>query len=109
MTAARDLPTRSDVESFAARCLASLHGGRFWHGHGLGASDAAFGRPYGYSRGSATCRQDYAFGYYFGRFVLFAGLPRWQAPLTPAEAATWRDRFAGSTEGRTFASLYPNA
>lgn len=98
--------SRSDIEAHAQYVLAALHGGRFDVGHGQGASDAAFGRFYGATRSIHAGRAEYALGWALARFVLFAGLPRWRAPVTPATALETLECFKRSQEGRAFALAY---
>lgn len=92
--------SRLDVESYAQCVLAAYHGGRFITGHGQGASDAAMGRVFAYGRSRFADKADYALGYAFARFMLFAGLPKWRPPVTQASAADWFARFKLSSEGK---------
>ena len=91
---------RHDVESFAQMLLAAVTG-RYWRGHGEGASDAAFGRVYGHSRSSFTDRTEYDLGYRVGRYVRFMRLPQWRVPLlTHSDAAEDWAKFLASPEAR---------
>ena len=92
--------TRSDVEGFAQMLLAARFGG-YQRGHGEGASDAAMGRGFADSRSQHTDRAEYDLGYRVGRFILFAKLPHWRAPmLTHSDASERWARFQYSPEGR---------
>lgn len=100
------IASRSDIEAHAQHVLAALSGGRFDIGHGQGASDAAFGRFYGETRSIHAGRAEYALGFALARFVLFTGLPRWRAPVTPETAREVVERFKRSQEGRFYALAY---
>lgn len=102
----RAIASRSDVESEAQLILAAHSGGRFELGHGQGASDSAFGRYYGATRSSHASRADYALGFALGRFLLFAGVPRWRAPVSPETARETLASFERSPEGRAYCASY---
>lgn len=92
--------SRLDVESFAQMLMAARCGS-YTSGQGHGASDAAMGRYFGATRASYDDRDEYNLGFRVGRFILFAKLPKWQAPmLTHADAADWWERFKASPESR---------
>jgi hypothetical protein len=94
------LLTRSNVEAFSQMLLAA-HTGRYSNAHGFGASDAAFGRVYAHSRLTHYNRDEYDLGFRVGRFILFAKLPAWRAPMvTHKDAQEWWTRFQVSPEGR---------
>ncbi len=106
MTGLYDSATRSDVESYGQLVLAALHGARFELAHGQGVSDAAFSRGYGETRASSADKRDYALGFHLGRYLLFAGVPRWRSPVTPEAAREVFERFELSAEGRKFYALH---
>lgn len=106
MTGLYDGAERSDVESHGQRVLAALSAGRFDRAHGQGVSDAAFSRGYGERRASSADKRDYALGYHLGRYMLFAGLPRWRSPVNPETALATLEAFKLSAEGRKFTALY---
>jgi hypothetical protein len=94
--------TRLDVEAFAQMLLAARHDGQFHRGHGEGARDAAFGRTYAERRSLHTDRDEYDLGFRVGRFILFAKLPAWRAPMiTHKDSQEWWARFQASSEGRS--------
>lgn len=106
MTGLYDSATRSNVESYGQLVLAALSAGRFELAHGQGVSDAAFSRGYGETRASSAPKRDYALGFHLGRYLLFAGVPRWRSPVNPATAREVLEAFNLSPEGRKFAALY---
>lgn len=106
MTGLYSAGERSDVESHAQLVLAALSAGRFELGHGQGVSDAAFSRGYGETRASSADKREYALGYHLGRYLLFAGVPRWRSPVNPATAREVLEAFKLSAEGRKYAAQY---
>ena len=106
MTRPAQLARRSDIESHGQLVLAALSAGRFELSHGQGVSDAAFSRGYGETRASSADKRDYALGFHLGRFLLFAGVPKWRAPVNPQTAREVIARFEQSPEGRKFAAQY---